>query len=98
MSVIRRLAEPVGFVVLMGIVGCATTGGPGARQPGAQRGVNARRYPLAPPLRPDAWPVRTAEYADLWFHGFAMVTGDTTHVPLFERGYRDQMLALRHQR
>ena len=27
-----------------------------------------------------------------------MVIGDTSHVPLFERGYRDRMLALRHTR
>lgn len=44
------------------------------------------------------WPVRTAEYFDLWLHGYALVSNDTAKVPLFERGYRDRMLQLRRDR
>ena len=44
------------------------------------------------------WPVRTAEFLDVWFHGYALLTSDTAKVPLFERGYRDRMLQLRRDR
>jgi len=44
------------------------------------------------------WPVRTREHVDLWLHAYALLTPDSTLVPYFRRGYRDQMLALRRQR
>src|SRR4051812_27147652 len=44
---------------------------------------------------PIGWPVRTAEYVDLWFHGYAMLTNDTAKVPLYEPGYRDRMMKVR---
>jgi hypothetical protein len=44
------------------------------------------------------WPVRTREHVDLWLHAYAMLTSDSTLVPYFRRGYRDQMVALRRQR
>jgi hypothetical protein len=46
---------------------------------------------------PVGWPVRTAEYVDLWLHGYAMVSNDTAKVPLFDRGYRDQIMERRRQ-
>jgi hypothetical protein len=46
---------------------------------------------------PVGWPVRTAEYVDLWLHGYAMVMNDTAKVPLFDRGYRDRMNERRRQ-
>jgi hypothetical protein len=46
---------------------------------------------------PVGWPVRTAQYVDLWMHGYAMVMNDTAKVPLFENGYRDTMLGRRRQ-
>ena len=46
---------------------------------------------------PIGWPVRTAEYVDLWLHGYALVSNDTAKVPLFDRGYRDRMLDRRRQ-
>jgi hypothetical protein len=44
------------------------------------------------------WRVATKEHVDLWYHGFAMLTSDTGHVPFFARGYRAQMTALKRQR
>lgn len=41
------------------------------------------------------WPLRTREHVDLWLHGFAMISGDTSPVPLFRRGYREALLAAR---
>jgi hypothetical protein len=91
MSLNRRVSVAL---VVLGLVGCASAGG---RQ-GGRGAANARTLPAGPPMASNAWPVRTAEYVDLWLHGFAMVTGDTSHIPLFDRGYRDRMLALRHTR
>lgn len=44
------------------------------------------------------WPVRTREHVDLWLHSYALLTPDSTLVPYFRRGYRDQLIALRRQR
>jgi len=44
------------------------------------------------------WPVRTREHVDLWLHAYAMLTSDSTLVPYFRRGYREQLVALRRQR
>ena len=35
-----------------------------------------------------AWPIKSREHADLWLHGFAMVSDDSSVVPLFQRGYK----------
>lgn len=43
------------------------------------------------------WPVKTGEHIDLWLHSFALITQDTTPVPLFKRGYRDSVQALRRR-
>ena len=41
------------------------------------------------------WPLRTREHLDLWLHGYAMIQDDTSLVPLFRRGYKPEMQALR---
>jgi len=43
----------------------------------------------------DTWPLRTREHLDLWLHGYAMIQDDTSLVPLFRRGYKAEMRALR---
>jgi hypothetical protein len=45
----------------------------------------------------DSWPVVTREYVDLWLHGYAMLTRDAAQVPVFRRGYRDSIEAVRHR-
>lgn len=64
--------------------GCTYAGSP----PPATRAEVPRNAPLG-------WPVRTAQYVDLWFHGYAMVVDDTAKVPLFDRGYRSRMQQVR---
>ena len=44
------------------------------------------------------WPIKTREHLDLWLHGFAMLQADTTKVPYFRRGYRDQMIVARNRK
>jgi hypothetical protein len=43
------------------------------------------------------WPVKTREHVDLWLHGFALIGDDSTRVPFFRRGYRDQMVVLHNR-
>lgn len=43
------------------------------------------------------WPVKTREHIDLWLHGFALLQADTARVPLFRRGYRDELTVLENQ-
>lgn len=50
------------------------------------------------PLLNAVWPVRTREHVDLWLHGYAMLTSDTTLVPYFRRGYAERMAEVRRQR
>ncbi|HEY6220038.1 MAG TPA: hypothetical protein VIV65_08265, partial [Gemmatimonadaceae bacterium] len=78
----------VSLLLVATLVGC-TGGSGGPYQPPS--GAPTPNAPLG-------WPVRTAEYVDVWMHGFALLTPDTARVPLFERGYRDRMLAIRRQR
>ena len=48
-------------------------------------------------VRPNGpWPIKTREHVDLWLHGYALVTADTSQVPLFRRGYRDSMIVVRN--
>lgn len=44
------------------------------------------------------WPVLTRHHVDLWLHGYAMLLRDTSTVPLFRRGYRQQLQSVRTQR
>jgi hypothetical protein len=46
-------------------------------------------------MRSVKWPLRTREHVDLWLHGFAMISSDSSPVPLFRRGYRDALTAAR---
>jgi hypothetical protein len=65
--------------------------GPDARTP-----TNTNAGPT--PMLNAAWPVRTREHLDLWLHGYALLTADSTLVPYFSRGYRDRTLAVRRAR
>lgn len=54
----------------------------------------------APVVRvaPPGWRVATLEHVDLWLHGYALLTSDTGHVPFFDRGYKQQVTALKRQK
>jgi len=39
-----------------------------------------------------AWPVKTKYVLDLWLHGFALLSNDSSRIPLFRAGYRDRMI------
>lgn len=44
----------------------------------------------------ERWPIKTREHVDLWLHGFAIVAPDSSEVPLYRRGYRDQLIVARN--
>ena len=54
--------------------------------------------PVAAAVNDAPWPIKTREHLDLWLHGFAMIQADTTKIPYFRRGYRDQMIVERNRR
>ena len=68
------------------LAGCAGAGGSAAERAAAQ-----------PPRPEQNWPIRTRYHLDLWLHGYAMVQQDTTLVPYFRRGYRDQLIAIKNR-
>lgn len=44
------------------------------------------------------WPVKTRENVDLWLHGFALLSDDSSaKVPLFRRGYRDDLTVMKNK-
>jgi hypothetical protein len=79
-------------VALVLVLGCASApqGGNtgGAAGDAASQGATRIDSP---------WPIKTRSHVDLWLHGFAMVQEDTTKVPYFRRGYRDQMVVERNR-
>lgn len=52
------------------------------------------------PLAPGAvrWPVRTLPHVDLWLHALALVSDDSSKVPLFRRHYRDSLTVEKNRR
>jgi len=44
------------------------------------------------------WPVKTRYVVDLWLHGLAMLSTDTSRMPPFRRDYRDAMIVAKNSR
>ena len=83
---------------LLLVAGCAAAGTtPGTPGPSPSTGPATTQGGTTPLVQP-TWPVRTREHVDLWLHAYAMLTPDSTLIPYFRRGYRDQLVALRRQR
>jgi hypothetical protein len=72
------------------------SGGGGSGGGGAATGPTPSTSTQIQPAVTARWPVKTREHVDLWLHGFAMLSDDTTLVPLFRRGYTDQMIVLKN--
>jgi hypothetical protein len=73
------------------VLGCAQTG----------TGTTAAPTPSTEDQTVSAdqpWPIHTREHIDLWLHGFALLQDDTSRVPLFRRGYRDDLIVARNAR
>jgi hypothetical protein len=95
LRVVRSPQRPGGLILrgrramLMLAVASAVTACATGRAPRASReGVT----PTGP-----VWPMVTKEHVDLWLHGYALLTRDAAQVPVFRRGYRDSVDALRRR-
>lgn len=71
-----------------GALACASATG---SQPKPVDPIITGRAPVA------TWPVKTREHVDLWLHGFALLSDDSSKVPLFQRGYRDELTVLKNK-
>jgi hypothetical protein len=95
----QRAGRGVAAAALLISTACASAGTTPSPAPTSSPGGGATTTQGgAAPLVQATWPVRTREHVDLWLHAYALLTPDSTLVPYFRRGYRDQMLALRRQR
>jgi len=95
---LRDAGRGLTAVALLLSAGCASTGTV-TRSPGPSPASGASTTTGGTtPLVQTTWPVRTREHVDAWLHAYALLTGDSTLVPYFRRGYRDQIMALRRQR
>ena len=93
-----RAGRGLAVVALLLSAGCATAG-TATRVPGASTGGGETTTQAGTtPAVQVTWPVRTREHVDLWLHAYALLTSDSTLVPYFRRGYRDQLVAVRRQR
>lgn len=70
--------------LLLALTLAAATGCAGSGRPGS-----------APVPVTRQWPVTIEEHIDLWLHGYALLTRDVSQVPVFRRGYRDTLDAVR---
>lgn len=79
-------------VCALAICACATPSNTGSTSAPVPATVSPQTSPTA--VR---WPIKTREHVDLWLHGYAMLQEDSTLVPFFRRGYRDQMTVLKNR-
>ncbi len=84
-----KIARTITFSFALG--GCvATAGSSGAPASGPVRTTGS--------VQGRQWPIEVHEHVDLWLHGYALLSRDTASVPLFERGYRERIQALKARR
>ena len=86
-----RLATSLALASLL--VGCATAGTPATNPTGS--GASSGSVGQNPVNPSEVWPIKTREHIDLWLHGFAMISEDSTLVPYFRRGYKSDMTAVK---
>lgn len=77
-------------LVFVFAAGCASGGAAPINTPGTAG-------PVASAQTPNQWVIKTREHVDLWLHGFAMLQEDTARVPLFRRGYRDEIVVRKNR-
>ncbi len=94
----RRQLPPLLGLALATLAGCAS-GSAGSPSPNTNPGSGTTPAGTIPakslPVGPTQWPVRTSMHVDLWLHAFALISTDTLPVPLYRRGYRDSVSAVR---
>jgi hypothetical protein len=95
-KVLRPAIAAIGSIAIAGTLAgtlastlaCASATG---SQPQTVEPVIMGRAPVS------TWPVKTREHVDLWLHGFALLSDDSSTVPLFRKGYRDELTVLKNK-
>ena len=87
-------AAPVLAMALAAGSGVAPTTSPQPASPPAAGTPVSTGAPVAQPSV-TRWRVTTSPHLDLWLHSFALISQDTALVPLYRRGYRDSVSAVR---
>lgn len=75
------------------MVGLPPVGLPPVDRPAA----TAPNGATAAPAGPSRWPLKTVEHIDLWLHAFALLSTDSTPVPLYRTGYRDSLTVVKNR-
>lgn len=89
---LRLLAVPPALALLAACGGGGGDPAPAPAPSGSATTTASGAVAPATPVRNDPWPVKTRQHLDTWLHGYAMLLDDTTKVPYFRRGYREQMV------
>ncbi len=90
----RKLVRSTYIIGLSGfLAACASGGGAGGIGTGPGTVDASAGQTLSTAGNP--WSLATREHVDLWLHGFAMITDDTTLVPYFRRGYKAELAGVR---
>jgi hypothetical protein len=88
-KLLRFAATTAGAASIAGVFACASAP---ASQPKPVEPIIMGR------ARDTTWPIKTRENVDLWLHGFALLSNDSSaQVPLFRRGYRDDLTVLKNK-
>ena len=90
-KLLRPIVFTMGAAVIAGALACASATGSSGSQPQTVDPVITGRAAVT------TWPVKTREHVDLWLHGFALLSDDSATVPLFRRGYRDELTVLKNK-
>ena len=104
MNMLRHRGAGLPALAALAILGACAGSQPERPAPPPSAPTHQPPYAGAPgtePLVPhqdDPWPVKTRYVVDLWLHGFALISDDTARVPLFRRGYRDEMVVEKNKR
>jgi hypothetical protein len=94
----RHVPALAAFLCAAALAACASGGGQQqgtAGTPAPDAGTTAQGTAAA--TQSQTWPIKTREHVDLWLHGFAMLQPDTTRVPYFRRGYRDEVTVAKNR-
>lgn len=88
----HNLIRSTYIIGLTGMLGACASGGGGIGTGSAPADASAGQT-ITTPENP--WSIATREHVDLWLHGFAMISQDTTLIPYFRRGYKTEMAGIR---
>jgi hypothetical protein len=87
-KLLRTTVAVIAVATIAGAIACASL--PGSQPKPVQPVITGRTAVLT-------WPVKTREHVDLWLHGFALLSSDSSRVPLFRSGYRDDLTVLKNK-